>query len=1036
MKNNAYKAGAALALSLVAATAGAATGARAYIVQLADEPVASYHGGVAGLAATLPAEGHRLDARAAAPRAYAGYLHKKQDAVIAAIGAKKVLHRYALVVNGFSAVLTEAQVSALRGMKGVRHVSPDEPRQVVTNYTPHFIGLDLPGGLWSQRAQGTDDRGEGIVIGMVDTGVQPEDPSFFDRTANDQWVASGGTLRYDPAPAKFSGSCAAVPGFHCNNKLVGAQYFNANYNFVIDDAGLGWSRAPDEYLDSPRDSQGHGSHTSSTSGGNRGAVGVVANGALVGQISGVAPRARIATYKACWSYLDATGTHKNSCFTGDTTAAIEQAVADGVDIISYSIGGTLDNFLDPVEVAFFNASAAGVFVAAAAGNEGPGNTLNHVSPWLTTVAASTHDRLFFADATTGAGPVYSGASQSLGLASTPLMLSTDAGLAGQTADNVRLCVLGSLDATKVAGKVVVCDRGSNARTDKSLEVHNKGGVGMLLTNAPSTLFGGGSNTLNDDAHAVPTIHLSVTDRDAVRAYAATAGATVAFGTHYQAPGVIAPTMADFSSRGPDGASASILKPDVAAPGVNVWAAVAYLPPSQAVHDAIAAGTTAPPPVVDLYSGTSMATPHVAGIAALLKQLHPGWSPGAIKSAIMTSAGPLLTPTGAIDPQVFGYGAGQVRPNGAGDPGLVYPMREFAYDKFLCGVGALAADDPDCVAHGGIPPTNLNLASYSGDVVGTLTFQRFVRNVGKAAATYTASAAVPGFDVTVTPSTLTLGPREEGKFAVTVAAHGAAFDAWAQGALSWTDGTHVVHSPMALRPRSIGAPSVISETTGSGATKYRVSYGFDGATSSESGGKLATRTALTVGTETTGGGAAVCAAGGAGTVSYNVDVTASTIVARFATFDADTSGYGNGGDDLDLYVFDGSNALVGVSAGATAQEMVTLHRPAPGTYRACVLGYAPHGGASDFTLSTWAVNVGDGADQFKVTGLPSTVTLGSGAHAKATWSGVASGTRFLGATRYLQGAAPVGDTAIEISPDAPVGLSTSGASSRKTKAGFR
>jgi subtilisin family serine protease len=1038
MDNTTWTAGRVIVLALISFSAGAAPSARPYVVQLTEDATASYQGGIAGLAATAPAPGQRLDLRAPGAQSYSAYLLRQQDAVLAAVGVQKVLHRYTIVANGFSAMLTEAQVAKLRTLKGVRHVSPDQPRPLATNYTPHFLGLDTPDvGLWTLGGHGKPDRGEDIIVGLIDTGIQPEQTSFYDHVGRDgHWKASGGGLKYGPPPASFTGGCDVVPGFHCNNKLVGARFYNASFNAFLESTGA--KQDIMEYGDSPRDSFGHGSHTSATAAGNWKADGPVANGAEIGPISGIAPRARISMYKACWSYVQSLQ-KLNSCFDGDVVAGIEQAVSDGVDVLSFSISGTLTDLLDPIETAFFNAAAAGVFVSAAAGNSGPANTLAHPSPWLTTVAATTHDRLYYADGTMGDGSKYTGASLSNGLDSSPLILSTDAGLSGQNPDNVRLCFLNSLDPAKVAGKIVVCDRGLNARVDKSQEVKNKGGVGMYLLNTPPDLPGGGATTLNDDPHAVPTIHLLVDYRDAVRAYAAQQGATSSFGMHYKAPGIIAPQMASFSSRGPNLATPSVLKPDIGAPGVSIWATVAYTPPDQATHDAIANGSLSPPPVVGLLDGTSMATPHVSGTAALLRQKHPRWSVSEIKSAIMTTAGNVYLPDGSIDPEEFGYGAGQLNPDPAAEPGLVYPQRQSSYTSFLCGVGALPPDDPSCQAlHGGMVPTDLNLASLAGDVMGTLTFHRVVRNVGLAPATYTATAAVPGFDITVNPPTLVLQKGDVAHYTVTVHLNGAAVDAWNEGALTWSDGTHVVRSPMALRYRLLATPPALWETTANGSEAFMVQYGFDGATSVRQGGKTATRTHASVKKEGTGDGLSACLAQGAGTVSFSFPVTSSTLGARFATYDADTSGFKNGGtDDLDMYVFDSANNLVGSSAGSTANEMVSLASPKPDTYRACVVGYAPLNGESHFTLSSWIVDAGDGAGQFRITGAPDQAKMGGHAKVHAKWNDIAAGTRFMGVAQFMQGsgdgATPVGATLVGIDTTGTMGLSEAGASHKRLKA---
>ena len=317
-------------------------------------------------------------------------------------------------------------------------------------------------------------------------------------------------------------------------------------------------------------------------------------------------------------------------------------------------------------------------MAASAGNSGPTtSTVAHPSPWITTVAAGTHNRNGTASVTLGNGATYTGASVATPVGPAPLIDAVAAGLPGADPEAVRLCFSSEdngspvLDPAKVAGKIVVCDRGVTARVNKSLAVQEAGGVGMVLVNTST-------NSLNADFHFVPTVHLQNTDRAAVKAYAATAGATATIGKAtigYTEP---APFTASFSSRGPLRAGGGdLLKPDVIAPGQDILAAVA--PPNNAGRD------------FDLYSGTSMSSPHVAGLAALLSDLHPQWSPMAIKSALMTSAYDVLdggTPAPNTNPVlIFRQGAGHVQPNSAADPGLVYDSSFNDWLAFICATAA-------------------------------------------------------------------------------------------------------------------------------------------------------------------------------------------------------------------------------------------------------------------------------------------------------------------------------------------------------------
>jgi hypothetical protein len=291
----------------------------------------------------------------------------------------------------------------------------------------------------------------------------------------------------------------------------------------------------------------------------------------------MAPAARLSIYKTCWA---------GGCGTFDSVNAIEDAVADGVDVLNYSISGSLTSVLDPVEVAFFNAAAAGVFVAASAGNSGPGaSTVAHNSPWLTTVAASTHDRNFAKSVTLGNGTTHTGVGTGPAVPSVPLIDSAVAGLAGSDPAQAELCFIGTLDPVKVTGKIVLCARGVNARTDKSKAVRDAGGVGMVLYNPTN-------NSLNADFHFVPTVHVQSAAGLAIKAYAATAGATASLSVGTATPGR-APNIAAFSSAGPAlSGSGDLLKPDITAPGVDVIAAVSPPGDNGNLYDSIS-GPTGP-----------------------------------------------------------------------------------------------------------------------------------------------------------------------------------------------------------------------------------------------------------------------------------------------------------------------------------------------------------------------------------------------------------------------------------------------------------
>ena len=1009
-----------LLLSGVALSSVAQEVRRPYIVQLQDQPAATYTGGIGGLAATQPAAGVAFDYRSRNVQDYVRYLGDRKNDVLVTVANAPVIATYDVVLNGFAAMLTDAEVLLLKNNAAVADVQADVARRLDTVSTPAFLGLTAAGGLWSQFAGGSLVKGENMVVGIIDGGIWPENTAFADR------VDASGVPTFDPAaslayvsaPGTFTGACAAGEGFdplkHCNNKLVGAKYFNAG--FLASGLSKNWS----EFY-SPRDSNigsngistghgGHGDHTASTAAGNSN-VAVVINGVPMGQASGIAPRARVAAYKVCWTYDNgaaADGTNaSNSCFNSDSVKAIDEAVKDGVNVINFSISGSQTSVADAVEQAFYRASLANVFVAASAGNSGPGNAVAHISPWLTTVAASTHDRNFLADVTLGNAAKYSGASTNPApLAATTLVRAEDVGSGG---GNASLCFSASptagqvlLDPSKVNGKVVICTRGTNARTDKSLAVLNAGGIGMVLMDNGSGLV--------TETHSVPTVHVTSANGSAIKAYAVAQGAaaTAALSPFYN-QSKPAPIMAGFSSRGPNGGDSNILKPDLTAPGVDIIASVT---PALTVaqHGAVAAGTLVPPVRWESYQGTSMSSPHVAGLALLLRQAHPGWSPAAIKSALMTTAYTTLNDglsvaTGQNGLLPWSQGAGHVNPNKATNPGLVYDARKADYIQYQCKVNRAAVSPAtDCVLYGTLDETyNLNLASITvASVTGSATVRRNVTNVGGASATYTASASVPGFSTVVTPASLTLAAGASASFTLKLTATTAPTSTWQFGSLSWTDGSHVVRSPVQARlGKAIVAPAEMSSDKVSGSKLFPVMTGFTGRMTANKGGVKDATMGVTV-TLTAGGLSsanlkAACVAGAdtAAVKVYNVAIPAGTIVARFALRQRDTGG---ADDDNDLGLLAPSGTWI-YSGNDGSEESVQLASPVAGAYKVCVNAYGSSNPSMTHQLSSWIVTPADVGGRF-VVALPSKSVAGSNTTVGMSWSGLDLDKRYVGGAQFL------------------------------------
>ena len=944
-----------------------------YIVWMADDPVVAYEGDIAGLRATKPDTGKKINPNSAAVRKYQNYLESQHDAALDGVGIStdQKFYDYSVVFNGFAAQMTGAQATALDKQANVLGVFENELHKLDTVTTPEFIGMTGETGAWALGSKGED-----VIVGVVDSGIWPESPSFSDQTDLSIVTGNGNAKKnpaYGPAPAGWSGTCQSGENFSqddCNDKVIGARYYNA---------GFGGNQAVNttftyEFL-SPRDADGHGSHTSGTAAGNEGAEVIVA-GESRGFASGIAPRARVAMYKACWGEgADPAA----GCFTMDTTAAIDQAVADGVDVINYSISGTRTNFLDSVEISFLFAADAGVFVATSAGNSGPGaSTVAHPSPWVTSVAATTHDRAYEANVTLGNGDSYTGASwQENDLGSLDLVYSGDVGLAGADPGQVALCYPGTLDSAQVAGKMVLCDRGVIARVSKSAAVAQAGGLAMIMRNvSPSSI--------NADFHAVPSIHVTVDDGVAIKAYMDSVSApTAELGNGVLTIDTDAPQVAAFSSRGPLLASADLLKPDIAAPGVDVLAPVSPVFGGE---------------IYSLLSGTSMSSPHIAGMAAVVAGANPDWSPMAIKSALMT------TTTDIADATPFDEGAGFADPTSALDPGLVYDSGFFEWLGFLCGsTNGVSQGTCDFLASIGVPfdASDFNGASITiGDLAGAQTVVRTVTNVGDAG-TYEVSVDAPeGIAVEVNPSTMTLGNGDSASYEVSFSAtESSLLDEYVFGSLTWSDGTHDVKSPLTVRALPVAAPSEVSGTGLEGSVSYDVIFGYSGAFDTAGHGLVAADTTADTVIDDPANDIVTALGNGIGINVYQVEVPADTAFARWSLFNDDTDGV----DDLDLYLFEGDSIdladLIGQSGNGDSNEEVHAVLPAAGTYTVVVHGWGTDGPDAEFTLSGWLIPLAAGD---LAVDAPATAVATETGTVTASWTGLDALTRYLGAVSYSTG----------------------------------
>jgi subtilisin family serine protease len=967
-----------------------------YLVQLAGDPLATYAGGVVNIPATKPAAGQKLNTRTWNYKAYREYLQKQRaDALSrAGIDQEKKITDYGVAFNGFAASLTAEEVGKLERSPGVVRVFKNQTLTVQTNNTPRFLGLSGSDGVWNRYTEGQAHAGEGQIVGVIDSGFWPESPSFA--------ALSEPRPDADVIAAKWNGEC--VPGegqqVECNNKVLGARWFDRLNR-----------RNPNVEFTSPRDRNGHGSHTASTAAGNPADANVA--GSPVGQVSGVAPAARLAVYKALW-HDQATGSASGQ--EVDIVEAIEYAVSDGVDVINYSIGDGRDEF-SAIDLAFLHAAAAGVFVAASAGNSGPaGSTADNTMPWEATVAASTHDVAYAKSAALGNGTTLEGVGVGPAVPTAPLIHASAAGVAGANADQLRQCFSNPavLDPVKVAGKIVVCERvtdpnvTANARVDKSLAVKNAGGVGMVLINVSAA-----SQSLNTEIHSVPTVHLPFAQADAVKAYAATANASASL-TALTAKPQRAPQVIGFSSAGPSRASrGDLLKPDITAPGVDVVAAV---PPI-----ANPAGS-----FYDLKSGTSMSAPHIAGLAALLRAKNPTWSPNAVKSALMTTAGQTdnqgqpINRIGAAAATPFDMGSGHVRPGSSFDPGLVYDSGPLEWLQWTCGIGQnlkLGDGSSVCDALGSIDPSNLNYPSIGiGNLAGTQTVTRTVTNTTNQASVYVAKVqAPPGVTVKVTPSVLTVLPRRSATYTVEFTRTSAPLNTYAHGSITLADlRGHSVRSPFSVKPVATNAPAAVIGTGTSGSQQVKVQAGFTGAATATAFGLVAPQVGVAhiVGSDD-GRFSYTNPATSPTAQGFQVTIPAGAKLARFSTYAGDYPV----GTDIDLYVYQLNDAGAVVnrwaSAGAGSDEAIQV---GAGRYVAIVVQERLAPGVEEQDVKLYRHVVGaTNAGNLTVTPSRQPVTLGREVTFTVNWSGLQAGTRYLGVIEYGDGSVAAGDpTVVSIS----------------------
>ena len=646
----------------------------------------------------------------------------------------KVLYSYDKALHGFSALLSPSELQTLEKHPACINAYKETKGTIDTTRSIDFLSLNPHTGLWP-----ASNYGEDVIIGVIDTGVWPESPSFRDDGM-------------PPVPSKWKGACESGQDFNtsmCNRKLIGARFFNKGFKASQPTIKLS--------MNSARDNIGHGTHTASIAAGAF-VNGVSFFGYAQGTARGVAPRARLAVYKVIWN--------DGMLYSSDFLAAVEQAISDGVDVISISLrSGEIPLYKDPVAIGSFAAMEHGVFVSSSAGNQGPGlGTVEKGIPWALIVAAGTIDRKFSGILSLGNGRTILGWTLFPGSALIEkVSLKYD--------EKLSACNSSTLLSKTAPQEIIVCEN-IDMTPDQmdSIIANSTVAAAIFISDLPID-----DELLNGVRW--PGIIISSKEGQSLIKYAKTTTSPWA-SIQFQKTFVgsrIAPTVADYSSRGPALSYSGILKPDLMAPGSQVLGA--YVPSIETAR--IGNGIILSSDYA-LLSGTSMACPHAAGVAGLLRAAHPKWSPAAIRSAMMTTANPLDNTHSPIKANgeannpasPLAMGSGQVDPNRALDPGLVYDAGPQDYVNLLCSMNLTRNQMLAIVKSSkyscSTPSTDLNYPSFivlydNKTKIGQMTFRRTLTNVGQGGGVATYKATVTtlvGSRMTVEPETLVYKNQNE------------------------------------------------------------------------------------------------------------------------------------------------------------------------------------------------------------------------------------------------------------------------------------
>jgi subtilisin family serine protease len=928
-----------------------------YIVHLENDSVAMYDGGVQGLEATNPHKkftslnvatrvkgNQRLDKTSPSVVAYKSFLQSKQTELVSKVteiaSSAEVVASYKFALNGLAMRMMPAEAEAVSRLAGVKLVERDQLFSIDTDTGPTLIGAPK---VWDGTAtdSGIGAYGEGIVVGVLDTGINTDNPSFAD-------IAGDGFDHTNPlGSGVYLGDCAGEFAALCNDKLIGIYSYP-----VITDAyedtevfGVNFPKNGEDY-------GGHGSHTAGTAIGNillnlpevlpeSGEIESdgIATGFTYNRISGVAPRANVIAYQVCFGSSSQNDRY-NSCPGAAIASGIESAIQDGVDVLNYSISGGGFSWTSATELAFLAARNSGIFVATSSGNSGPdAGTTFKFAPWYTAVAASEHGSEIAYDKEIGeftggdtALEAISGSSNSAGITAS-IVYAGDFANANDADGDSAQCLLPFPEGT-FSGEIVVCDRGAIARVAKAENAAAGGAGGFVLAN-----LDGAAISVNSDLYVIPGIHIDSASGDALKTWLASGDSHMATITASVAiQGVDEDridVIAGFSSRGP-GPTISTLTPTITAPGVAIYAAYSD---QQFGKDV----STPSPSDFNYLSGTSMASPHIAGAAALVKNAQPTWTVDNIRSALAMTATPTVKKEDGVTPgDWFDMGSGRVQVDQAVSSGLLMDETAANYEAANPNIGG--------------EPRTLNLPSITdNNCVGTCSWTRTVTASKDGSWSVDAASISGDLAITVMPASFDLTTGQSQEVTVTIDAFNAPSDVFSFGIVNFTSASSPdLHWPVSVVASNGTVPESVSATASrnqdSDLLKDVLAVEITEFTSTSYGLTKATVVEGSAAQDSDNSGFLDDLADGLFIATADVPEGAKRLV---VTTSNPTS------PDLDLFVLIDANGdgiptedeIVGSAATGSASERVEIELPAAGMYW--------------MVVQNWAASAEDAVDTFNL-----------------------------------------------------------------------